>query len=169
MSRLLAYAIAAAAVAAGAYFLWVNLGSSSTPTYRTEAVARGDITQTVSANGTLKPVKVVNVGAQISGRISALYADFNDQVSEGQVLAELDDALLKAQLDQSVAQLESAKAQLGLAQVNYARAKDLAAKGAGARAALDEAIEGVVARAGEGEEREERRAVVARRYEVPAR
>lgn len=143
MSRLLAYAIAAAAVAAGAYFLWVNLGSSSAPTYRTEAVARGDITQTVSANGTLKPVKVVNVGAQISGRISALHADFNDQVSEGQVLAELDDALLKAQLDQSVAQLESAKAQLGLAQVNYARAKDLAAKGAGARAALDEAAAGL--------------------------
>lgn len=139
MSRIPAYVLGAAVVAAGAYFAWTSLGSNAAPAYRTEAATRGDVTQIVSANGTLKPVKVVNVGAQISGRISALHADFNDQVSEGQVLAELDDALLKAQLDQSVAQLESAKAQLGLAQVNFTRAKDLAAKGAGARAALDEA------------------------------
>lgn len=116
-----------------------RLGGSSATTYRTDTVTRGAVTQTVTANGTLRPLKVVNVGAQISGRIEALHADFNDAVTEGQVLAELDDSSLKAQLAQSEAELASAQAQLKLAQVNYNRAKDLADRGAGAKAAFDEA------------------------------
>lgn len=124
--------------AAGYFFLWPS-SASRAGGYRTEAVTRGDIKQTVSANGTLTPVKVVNVGAQISGRIAALHADFNDKVTSGELLAELDDALLKAQLAQSMAQLGSAKAQVTLAQVTYDRAKDLAARGSGAKADLDNA------------------------------
>lgn len=131
-------AIAVVALAAGFYFLWPS-SSAAGGGFRTEAVTRGDIRQTVSANGTLTPVKVVNVGAQISGRISALYADFNDKVAQGQLLAELDDALLKAQLAQSEAQLASTMAQQQLAQVTYERAKDLAARGSGAKADLDNA------------------------------
>lgn len=139
MRRSYLYAVMAVALLGGAYFAWGAVKGGNAASYRTESAARGDVIQSVSANGTLKPVKVVNVGAQISGRISALHADFNDQVTEGEVLAELDDASLKAQLAQSKAQLESAKAQLALAQVNYDRARDLAARGAGAKAALDEA------------------------------
>lgn len=139
MRRLYLYAGLAAAVLAAGYVAWAQFSGTAAETYRTEPVTRGDIVQTVSANGTLKPVKVVNVGAQISGRVSALHADFNDRVTEGQVLAELDDSLLKAQLAQSVAQLQSAKAQLALAQVNYDRAKDLVARGSGPQATLDEA------------------------------
>lgn len=138
MRRSYLYLMVAAAVAAGAFFFWPS-SSAGTAAYRTEAVTRGTIAQTVSANGTLKPVKVVNVGAQISGRISALHADFNDTVTEGQVLAELDDSLLKAQLAQSEAQLASAEAQLTLARVNDARARNLASRGAGAKADADTA------------------------------
>ena len=58
--------------------------------YRTEAASRGDITATVTATGTLSAVTTVQVGSQVSGIISRLYADFNSQVKKGQLLAELD-------------------------------------------------------------------------------
>lgn len=138
MRRLYLFSAIAVAVAAGAFYFWPT-SKAGQANYRTEAVTRGTISQSVSANGTLNPVMVVNVGAQISGRISALHADFNDKVEEGQVLAELDDSLLKAQLAQSEAQLASARAQLKLAQVNYQRAQNLASRGAGAKADADTA------------------------------
>ncbi len=138
MRRFYLYSAVAAVVVAGAVWFWPS-SSAGQAAYRTEAVTRGAVAQTISANGTLKPVKVVNVGAQISGRISALHADFNDAVTEGQVLAELDDALLKAQLAQSEAQLASAEAQLKLAEVNDQRARNLASRGTGAKAEADTA------------------------------
>lgn len=139
MRRIYAIAGIAAVIALGVYLGAQAFGSGGAAGYRTEAASRGDIAAMVSANGTLNPVKVVNVGAQISGRIKKLHVDFNDQVVEGQVLAELDDALLKAQLAQSEAQLSSAAAQLNLAQVNYDRAANLASRGAGAKADKDTA------------------------------
>jgi len=140
MRRIVIIGIGVLALAAVAYAAMPGLlGGSSSAEYRTDPVTRGDVVQTVTANGTLRPLKVVNVGAQISGRIEVLNVDFNDKVTEGQVLAELDDSSLKAQLAQSEAQLASAQAQLKLAQVNYSRAKDLADRGAGAKATFDEA------------------------------
>jgi HlyD family secretion protein len=50
------------------------------------------MTQTVSANGTLNPVVLVNVGTQVSGTVTRLYVDFNDKVEKGQALLELDDS-----------------------------------------------------------------------------
>lgn len=138
MRRSHVFLAVALAAAVGGYLLWPS-SSAGQAAYRTEPATRGSVAQAISANGTLKPVKVVNVGAQISGRISALHADFNDQVVEGQVLAELDDSLLKAQLAQSEAQLASSEAQLQLAQVNDARARNLASRGAGAKADADTA------------------------------
>lgn len=138
MRRSYLFLTVAAALAVGAWFFWPS-SSAGQAGYRTEAATPGSVAQVVSANGTLNPVKVVNVGAQISGRISALHADFNDAVKEGQLLAELDDALLKAQLSQSEAQLTSAQAQLRLAQVNDQRARNLASRGAGAKADADTA------------------------------
>lgn len=109
-----------------AYFFWHQ---SRTPTaearYRTQKVERGDLTQLASANGTLNPVTLVNVGTQVSGAVKKWYADFNDQVKEGQKLLELDPALLEAQLKQSESNLASARSQLKLAQANAARAQEL--------------------------------------------
>src|SRR5438132_562469 len=88
----------AAAVAAGvalAVYASVRTVSSHAAgeRYRTEAVGLGDISQTVSATGTLNPVVLVRVGTQVSGTVSKLHADFNDRVHAGEVLVELDDAL----------------------------------------------------------------------------
>lgn len=99
--------------------------SSDQELYRTEAVTRGEIAQSVSANGTLNPVVLVNVGTQISGRIQRLHADFNDRVKAGQVLAELDPRLVEAQLRQSRAAVASARADLRLAQSDERRTRAL--------------------------------------------
>ncbi len=109
--------------------------------YVTAPLERGDITQTVSANGTLNPVRLVNVGSQVSGIVRKLYVDFNDHVQAGQVLLELDPALTRAQLQQSEANVASATASLELAQANEARARNLYAQEFVSRQALDQAVQ----------------------------
>lgn len=100
-----------------------------TTNYRTEKTDRGTIAQTVSANGTLNPVTLVSVGTQVSGTITDLYVDFNDRVEAGQILMKLDDALLRAALQQSEANFASAQSALRLAQSDVARIAPLASEG----------------------------------------
>ena len=84
----------AALVAGIAYAGWIYWRSASTKPldqrYRLEEVASGDVTQTVTANGTLNPVVLVNVGTQVSGTVKKLHADFNSRVKAGEILLELD-------------------------------------------------------------------------------
>jgi HlyD family secretion protein len=80
--------------------------------YRTEILAKGDLEALVVTSGTLNPVRLVEVGSQVSGKIEKLYVDFNSQVKAGQVLAELDQSLLKAKIDQNNANYLSAQASL---------------------------------------------------------
>src|SRR5437867_4132159 len=75
-------------------------------------VTRGPIVRTIVATGTLQPVAAVQVGAQISGTIQALYADYNSIVHEGQILAKLDPAQLEAVLGGTEAALRQAQAAL---------------------------------------------------------
>ncbi|HWS75296.1 MAG TPA: biotin/lipoyl-binding protein, partial [Quisquiliibacterium sp.] len=81
-------------LAGAALFWW--LGTDRDPPqplaerYRLAAVERGALEQSVSASGTLNPVTLVNVGTQVSGTIRAVHADFNQRVSAGQPLAEID-------------------------------------------------------------------------------
>ena len=73
--------------------------------YRTEAITKGDVAMVVTATGTLSAVTTVQVGSQVSGVISRLYADFNSQVKRGQLLAELDPTPFEAQVEQRRADL----------------------------------------------------------------
>lgn len=98
-----------------AYWFGGKKDESNEGQYRTRSIEQGDIIQTISANGTLTPVVLVNVGTQVSGTVAKLYVDYNDQVETGQILAELDPALLQAQLQQSKANLLSAQATLRMA------------------------------------------------------
>lgn len=107
--------------------------------FRVEKLSRGDVIKNISANGTLNPVVLVNVGTQISGVINKLNVDFNDRVHKDQVLAEIDPALINAQLAQSQANLASAQASLKLAQVNQQRSKQLYAQDYIAKVELDQA------------------------------
>lgn len=82
-------------------------------------VTRGGIVRTIVATGTLQPIAAVQVGAQISGTIDALYADYNSIVHKGQVIATLEPSQLDAQLGQAEASL--AEAQAALEQAEAAR------------------------------------------------
>lgn len=86
--------------------------SSSPLKYKTTQIGHNTITQVVEASGTINPVKTVNIGSQVSGLISAIYVDYNSQVKKGQLLAEIDTSLFEAQLQQSVANIANAKANL---------------------------------------------------------
>jgi len=109
--------------------------------YRTQVVEKGDVSQTVSANGTINPVTLVSVGTQVSGTVKKLYVDFNSKVHKGEILLELDDALLAAQLKQSEANVQSAQATLELATSNEKRTRDLFALEYVAQQDLDTAVQ----------------------------
>lgn len=113
-------------------------GKSGKVRYQTRAVSRGDIVRTISANGTLTPLELVDIGTQISGRVIELLADFNDQIKTGQILARLDPALLNAQLQQSEANLKSAQTALSVAIRKASRSRDLVAKGFISKEAMDD-------------------------------
>jgi HlyD family secretion protein len=125
-------------VAAG--WWWNNKGKPVEPQYRTVAADRGDISAEVSANGTLNPVTLVNVGTQVSGTVRRIEADFNQQVKAGQVLAELDPALFEAALAQSRASLANAQAQFDLAEANAVRMQTLFEQEFASRQELDQAL-----------------------------
>lgn len=93
--------------------------------YKTAPAARGDIVQSVTANGSLTPVRMVEVGSQISGTITNITVDFNSKVEAGQLLAQIDSATYERALVQNEADLANTKASLRLAQLNYNRAKEL--------------------------------------------
>ena len=92
--------------------LWSAFGRPTPPAYTTQAVTRADLAITVSATGTLAPRDEVDVGAEVSGKIDALYVDFNDHVKKGQQLARIDTLAFDATLAQSRAQLAQAEATL---------------------------------------------------------
>lgn len=109
--------------------------------YKLATLEKGEVTQTVSANGTLNPVVLISVGTQVSGTVRKLYVDFNDKVKKGQPLLELDDALVSATERQSAANVVNAQATLELAQANEARMKALFAQEYVSRQEYDQSIQ----------------------------
>jgi HlyD family secretion protein len=140
-SALLAAAAAGLLVAGIAAYTISSGRQSGSKEYRTESVTRGAIIQRVSANGTLNPVVLISVGTQVSGTVRRIHVDFNERVRKGQVLLELDDALLAAQSRQSAAGVLSAQAALDLAIANEARQRDLVARKFVSPRELDQAVQ----------------------------
>lgn len=93
------------------------------PRYFTARVERGDVRDVVDSTGTINAVTTVLVGSQVSGTIAKLAADFNSRVRKGQVIAEIDPALFQGALLQATADLNSAKANVVVAQANLEKAK----------------------------------------------
>jgi HlyD family secretion protein len=112
-----------AAVVGGLWYFGSE--GDNTPVYQTTAITRGDLTQIVTASGTLNPVVNVQVGSQISGNILKLFADYNSLVKSNQVVAQLDPAIFVATVHQAEGDLANAKAGLELAKVNAERSADL--------------------------------------------
>ena len=94
----------------------------------TYTVEPTDISEVVTATGTMESVTQVDVGTQVTGIIDKLYADYNDQVTKGQLLAELEKTLLDSELKSADANMASAKASFDYAKANYERDKTLHAE-----------------------------------------
>ncbi|HEY2740293.1 MAG TPA: efflux RND transporter periplasmic adaptor subunit, partial [Thermoanaerobaculia bacterium] len=107
--------------------------------YRTEVVDKGTVAQTVSATGTLSAVVTVQVGSQVSGIISKLYADFNSQVKKGELLAELDPTPFQQTVDQRRADVAKSKVQVANQKITYGRQQRLLDNGLIAQSDLDAA------------------------------
>jgi HlyD family secretion protein len=126
------------------YFLG---NQSSAAQYMTAKVERGNLRNTVTATGTLQAVTTVQVGSQASGTIAALNVDFNSVVKKGQVVAQLDPSVSKAQVDQARANLDQARAglQQSKAAVSQSRAgvTDAQAKALAARSTVQNNQAGV--------------------------
>lgn len=102
-----------ALIASAAVFLVIKkpwAKSEPSISFQTVTVGKGSIAAQVTANGTLSAKGTVQVGAQVSGRVTELHADFNDKVKKGQLIAKLDELVLKAQIDQAQASYDLAVA-----------------------------------------------------------
>ncbi len=111
-------------LAAGIYWWMARDASQTVSQYTTQAVSRGNLTLTVTANGTLQPTRSVEIGSELSGTVSRVFADVNDRVQKDQILVELDSAKLRDQVLRSRATLDSANAKVeqSAATVKEARA-----------------------------------------------
>lgn len=114
--------------------------SAGDVTYDTVEVTRGNISVTVTATGTIEAVTSVDIGTQVSGIINKVYVDFNERVKQGQLLAEIDRKQLIAQLEQSQASLDQAKAQFVYQEATYNRMKALYEKQLISQSDFDQAL-----------------------------
>lgn len=146
------------ALAVGGFFIYRTKTTENSYHFRTAAVQRGDLLSTITATGTVEPEEVVDVGAQVAGRIESFGIDPNDparkktidfgsNVHEGTILARIDDTLYVAQVRQATASLNRAKADLLQydakclqAEQEWKRAESLRPKGAIADTDYDLAV-----------------------------
>ena len=117
------FIMVSAVIIAGAVIFKPASDQPASPGYSLHTLKRGDLTATVSATGTVKPLVTVQVGSQVSGTIQNLYADFNSQVHKGDVIAQIDAALFKARLAEAQASLKSAEAARDKARVEVLDAR----------------------------------------------
>src|SRR5512143_88052 len=121
-------AVVLLALATAGYFLFLR-GNGEKIDFKFETVTAGDITAYVTATGTINPVMTVDVGTQVSGIVTKLYADFNSVVKAGQVIAKIDTTFLVQTVNDARASLEKARVQTEDSRRNYEREKTLFEKG----------------------------------------
>jgi HlyD family secretion protein len=112
LKRWLVVALLVILAVTAAMVIWKMADKSNSTQFKTQEVVRGNLTVVVTATGTLQPTNKVDVGSELSGIIKSVQVDYNDRVKIGQVLATLDTSKLEAQVTQSRAALETAKAKV---------------------------------------------------------
>lgn len=106
----------------------LSSGKAESIKLETVKISRGNVSNIITASGALEAVETVEVGTQVSGVIQKIYVDYNSQVKRGQLLAQLDETPLRAQLDQSKASVDQAEAQVKYQKATYDRYKTLIEK-----------------------------------------
>jgi HlyD family secretion protein len=111
------------------FILFCKSKNAGKNTYQVSLLSRGDIKVTVSSTGTLAAHDTVEVGTEVSGTVKEIFADYNQDVKKGQVLARLKTDLLESSLHDAEANLAKAQAQSEEARINYGKNKTLYEKG----------------------------------------
>lgn len=106
-------------------YVFFPKGNKAALVLTTHKVEKGSLTTSVTATGTVEPITLVEIGTQVSGVISKIYADYNSTVKAGQVIAELDKRMLTSELETAQANLQSKQADLQLQKRTYDRNKEL--------------------------------------------
>jgi len=115
--------VALLVLAGGGLWWWqAHKAANAAPSYSTQTVARGNLTLTVTANGTLQPTRSISVGSELSGTVLKVNVDVNDKVKKGQVLVELDTAKLNDQILRAQATLSAANSKVEQTQATVAEA-----------------------------------------------
>ena len=124
-NKLLFIGLALVLIIAG-FFVYKSFGSAEKiVSFETSKISKGTIRNTVTATGTLEAVKTVELGTQVSGVITKIYVDFNSEVKKGQLLAQLDETPLLAQLSQSKASVDQSEAEVKYQKATFERYKAL--------------------------------------------
>jgi HlyD family secretion protein len=127
MNKIVLVGLAAAAVLAVGTIVIVVSGRPATAqgnyTFETASVQRGDVSRVVSASGAVQPREKVEVGSEVSGKITAIYVDFNDAVKKNEVLAQVDPETFQNAVSQAQARLKQAQASVDNSRASINRAK----------------------------------------------
>jgi len=111
------------------FFGACSFNKAKSASYEFTDVRRGSLERTVSSSGTINPVAAVKVLPRMSGRVEAVYVDYNDTVRKGDILAQLNTDMLRLQRDQKAASVQKARANYELSLINYRNQEILAEKG----------------------------------------
>ncbi len=120
LRSLISLLLIAAVLAGGAWWWFNKRAAGDQPQLRTAKVERGTLTATVAASGTLAATVQVQVSSQVSGQIREVLADFNAEVKKGQVIARIDPETFEYRVRQAQADVDAAKAQVGVQQATLA-------------------------------------------------
>lgn len=134
-------AVIALLLIVGIIAIVANKGDNEVISFQTTQVEPGDIATTITATGTIEPVKTVDVGTQVSGIVTRLYVDYNSFVKRGQIIAELDRTNLLNDLSTAQARLRSVQIELDYQKKNYARYNELKQKDLVSLSEYDVALE----------------------------
>ena len=123
--KIILIAVSIAVVAGAGFWLFGSSKAQHKVTYETAVVTRGEISESITATGTIEPVTEVEVGTQVSGIIDKIYADYNSVVTKGQLIAEMDRVTLQSEVASQRAAYNGAKAEYEYQQKNYERKRGL--------------------------------------------
>ncbi len=124
-STLFLLSVSVTALAASVTVVSCKNSKNENNAWATVPASRQNISSLVTCTGSLEPITKVEVGTQVSGRVEKIYVDYNSEVTKGQLLAELDQTVLSANLSSAQSSMASAKSQLDYQQKNFERYKAL--------------------------------------------
>lgn len=117
MKKLIPILVLLAAAGGGGYYYYTTQQQVEPPQVSRATISAGNITEQVQATGTLEAIRIVQVGAQVSGIVRDIHVDFNTIVRKGQLIAKIDPQLLQVQVDLQTANVERQKGEIAIQEV----------------------------------------------------